>query len=261
MSQLNQHTLPETDPNPLHPHIHTQSLDSLDFPTHRRSNFYDDLFLDSHTHWRSYFYDDLVLDPYPTDSYRFSDIFSGSDPYVGPLAALLFERISDDELLVPHADTYPGTDFNSENTFRFCLEEEERRIGFVGLEWELVEEIEAQNLERDSILILISFLTGLLDEYDAIGAEDGDVSGRFAENQRRSRPAAKRVVESLPCVELAAEELRRSTAFCAVCKDEIVVVEKVRRLPCAHLYHGDCIVPWLSIRNTCPLCRYELPTD
>lgn len=105
------------------------------------------------------------------------------------------------------------------------------------------------------ILILISFLTGLLDEYDAIGAEDG------TENQRRSRPAAKRVVESLPCVELAAEELRRSTAFCAVCKDEIVVEEKVRRLPCAHLYHGDCIVPWLSIRNTCPLCRYELPTD
>lgn len=49
---------------------------------------------------------------------------------------------------------------------------------------------------------------------------------------------------------------------CAICKDEIVVAEeKVTRLPCKHYYHKECIVPWLGIRNTCPVCRYELPTD
>jgi hypothetical protein len=48
---------------------------------------------------------------------------------------------------------------------------------------------------------------------------------------------------------------------CAVCKDGIEAGEGARRLPCAHLYHGGCILPWLAIRNTCPLCRHELPTD
>ncbi|XP_059450714.1 E3 ubiquitin-protein ligase MBR2-like isoform X1 [Corylus avellana] len=235
MSRLNQHNLPETDPNPLHPRINAQSLDS-------------------HTHRRSNFYENSGRDPFA------SDFGSGSDRDADRFVAILLESFSDDDLLAFHVDADPGTDFSSEDTFRFCLEEE-RRIEFAGLEREQVGEIEVRNLERDSYADLDSFLAGLMDEDDAVGAEIGDVLGRFAENQGRSRPAAKRVVESLPFVELTAEELRRSTAVCAVCKDEIVVEEKARRLPCAHCYHGDCIVPWLSIRNTCPLCRYELPTD
>lgn len=78
-----------------------------------------------------------------------------------------------------------------------------------------------------------------------------------------SPPAAKNVVENLPLVKLTVEELQKEddVVVCAVCKEKILVDEEVKKLPCCHYYHGDCIMPWLSIRNTCPVCRYELPTD
>ncbi|KAL0343754.1 UNVERIFIED_CONTAM: E3 ubiquitin-protein ligase RING1-like [Sesamum angustifolium] len=90
--------------------------------------------------------------------------------------------------------------------------------------------------------------------------------GQLVENEnalKGSPPAAKSVVENLPSVVLTKEEIEENNnvVVCAVCKDEFAVGEKVTRMPCCHLYHGECILPWLSIRNTCPVCRYQLPTD
>ncbi|XP_059641875.1 uncharacterized protein LOC132283859 [Cornus florida] len=88
--------------------------------------------------------------------------------------------------------------------------------------------------------------------------------GQFAEDENAlvgPPPASKTVVENLPSVVLTQENVEKNNALCAVCKDEINAGEQAKQLPCSHHYHGDCIVPWLGIRNTCPVCRYELPTD
>ncbi|RCV22278.1 hypothetical protein SETIT_4G208100v2 [Setaria italica] len=71
-------------------------------------------------------------------------------------------------------------------------------------------------------------------------------------------PAARAAVERLQVVAVRGEEAAQG---CAVCKDGIAQGELATRLPCAHFYHGACIGPWLAIRNSCPVCRYELPTD
>ncbi|CAH8385897.1 unnamed protein product [Eruca vesicaria subsp. sativa] len=78
-----------------------------------------------------------------------------------------------------------------------------------------------------------------------------------SDNSRRGAPPASLYcVRNLPRVIIGEEGLD-----CAVCKEVFSLGNETLQLPCLHLYHAHCIVPWLSARNSCPLCRYELPTD
>lgn len=52
-----------------------------------------------------------------------------------------------------------------------------------------------------------------------------------------------------------------SGEICAICKDQFLVDLEVKQLPCAHMYHAECILPWLSMHNSCPVCRFKLPVD
>ncbi|KAB2043092.1 hypothetical protein ES319_D02G265700v1 [Gossypium barbadense] len=71
---------------------------------------------------------------------------------------------------------------------------------------------------------------------------------------------AASAIEALPVVIITEYHLTNAT-HCPICKDEFEISGEARELPCKHLYHSDCIVPWLSIHNTCPVCRYEIKDD
>ncbi|KAJ6715949.1 E3 UBIQUITIN-PROTEIN LIGASE PRAJA [Salix koriyanagi] len=75
-----------------------------------------------------------------------------------------------------------------------------------------------------------------------------------------SPPASKVVVESMPRVEINETHVISET-YCAVCKEEFEIGNEAREMPCKHIYHSDCILPWLAMRNSCPVCRHELPVE
>ncbi|CAH2043437.1 unnamed protein product [Thlaspi arvense] len=88
---------------------------------------------------------------------------------------------------------------------------------------------------------------------------DGTGGGR-----RGAPPAAKSAIEALETFEVEKEgegEGEMMTVVCAVCKEAMVMGEIGKKLPCGHCYHGNCIVPWLGTRNSCPVCRFQLQTD
>lgn len=61
-------------------------------------------------------------------------------------------------------------------------------------------------------------------------------------------------IKKLAKVEISEEQVSKNLQ-CSVCMEDFVLKESVRQLPCSHIYHNDCIIPWLEMHGTCPICR------
>lgn len=59
------------------------------------------------------------------------------------------------------------------------------------------------------------------------------------------------------------EKEKEDNTHCGVWYDEFSYDDdqELIKLPCGHMYHTECLKPWLDKHNTCPTCRHELPTD
>lgn len=78
-------------------------------------------------------------------------------------------------------------------------------------------------------------------------------------NERRGPPpAARSSIDAMPTIKITQAHLR-SDSHCPVCKERFDLGSEAREMPCNHIYHSDCIIPWLVQHNSCPVCRVELP--
>lgn len=72
---------------------------------------------------------------------------------------------------------------------------------------------------------------------------------------RKQPAAAKHIIDNLP----STNEFSRDEK-CSICLKEFEL-NHTKELPCHHRFCDSCIVRWLNLVNTCPMCRIELPTD
>lgn len=79
----------------------------------------------------------------------------------------------------------------------------------------------------------------------------------------KNSPTTKEALQSLVTKTLAQEEISSMGVenICAICKEEFYVGDNCKTLPCVHIFHSQCIVPWLCSSHSCPICRYELPHE
>ncbi|XP_010480093.1 PREDICTED: E3 ubiquitin-protein ligase RING1-like [Camelina sativa] len=81
---------------------------------------------------------------------------------------------------------------------------------------------------------------------------------RLAENDPNrygTPPAKKEAVEALSTVKI------EETLQCSVCLDDFEIGTEAKLMPCKHKFHVDCLLPWLELHSSCPVCRFQLPAD
>ncbi|KAK6924983.1 Zinc finger, RING-type [Dillenia turbinata] len=65
----------------------------------------------------------------------------------------------------------------------------------------------------------------------------------------------------VPATRMAIERSEKvkidESSKCVVCLEEIGLVYEATRMPCSHVFHGNCIVDWLGQTNGCPVCRFN----
>lgn len=67
-------------------------------------------------------------------------------------------------------------------------------------------------------------------------------------------PAPESSIQAIPELPFT-ESMQRDTDGCAVCQDPFELESMVSKLPCKHIYHKECILPWLREHDSCPVCR------
>lgn len=105
------------------------------------------------------------------------------------------------------------------------------------------------------IVVTLEHMTLVLVEVDDV--MDIVLRESMAVDPVRPIPATRSAIERLEKVTF--EDGLGPIGDCIICTEEFKGGFELTRLPCSHVYHGDCIVKWLETSHLCPLCRYPLP--
>ena len=74
------------------------------------------------------------------------------------------------------------------------------------------------------------------------------------ESNLGNNPASNEIINTLKPKILSKEK----KCGCSICMDTLTPSDKICELDCKHAFHYDCIVNWLKIDNSCPICRKQL---
>ena len=77
------------------------------------------------------------------------------------------------------------------------------------------------------------------------------MSEQEAQQRQRAKRAKKSAVDKLPIVKIEEKHCKRKGGVleppcCTVCCDNIERNTKGMFMPCGHIYHPDCLKPWLE---------------
>jgi len=87
----------------------------------------------------------------------------------------------------------------------------------------------------------------------------GNSTARIDNNNSSSSPSSRTTPLQHPYSSSLNYDSLSWNAMCSICLEDYEKGEKLRMLPCHHMFHTECIVPWLTERfPNCPLCKAQI---
>ncbi|GMH00196.1 hypothetical protein Nepgr_002035 [Nepenthes gracilis] len=117
------------------------------------------------------------------------------------------------------------------------------------------------------LFIVTAFISTYLNHFGSvffgINTSTAILRGRgWARAATAARGLDPAVIETFPSFlysDVKTHRLGKGALECSVCLNEFVDPDILRLLPvCNHVFHSDCVDPWLTCRATCPVCRANL---
>ncbi|KAL4440787.1 hypothetical protein ABPG74_013768 [Tetrahymena malaccensis] len=76
-------------------------------------------------------------------------------------------------------------------------------------------------------------------------------------NGKVSRGLPQEIIQQIPVVNYT-QRLKMISEKCTICISEFEYGEKLKQLPCKHIYHPECVDNWLKQEKKCPVCKGEI---
>ena len=82
----------------------------------------------------------------------------------------------------------------------------------------------------------------------------------FGDGSDHRRGASASRIRSLPSITIQNlnEQLPKDKQSCSICLENFQMKDKVRTLPCCHIFHMKCIDRWLKGNASCPICKHDI---
>jgi len=109
-----------------------------------------------------------------------------------------------------------------------------------------------------SALVMKSYFDMLLFVCRYMRHEQEFLNEAFWNGPRGPEPATPEMMAQLPANTVLDEHCALSS--CTICQDAVQKGDILSQLPCQHGFHRGCLLQWLQLHNSCPLCRASLQT-
>ena len=121
------------------------------------------------------------------------------------------------------------------------------------------ENIQYNNTKEGGKLVFIDMLSILFCIFSVLPAISMCLYSRYIKHNNIQNNEQINPIDNLQSLIITNQPYVQLDDICTICLDEFEFEEELIKLKCHHIFHKECLKPWLdNNKNKCPICRANI---